>query len=824
MIEARPRGGRLPLPLAATLVAVAGVGALVVQTLWQRELRLALGGAGAAISATLAALVIGQAGGARLGERVAQRAANPLRAFGALALAAALGALATPLALALATRALDAQYDALVAWPPLLAVARGCAALVATLPAALALGALVPALFAATLGGARTLGATGVGLYALGALASALGAALATFSLAPHAGLAGTRAAGVGLLAAAGAVAGAASLGLGRVAPLALAESDDGAVAAAPPPPPALLLRLAALSGFGSFAAQSLFAQALGRVTNQSSYAFGAVLVVALACIGLGALFSYTLSRRAQPQRALGVSLALAGCAFVVFPSAFVAATGGLASFVVGAPWPAYLTDLSVLAAATMAPVLLPAACVFPSLLATAARFAARDGRSAASATARLLAWNAAGALAGAVLAPLALIPLLGLWGAIAGVGALYVLGSLRPLGRALAPRFALYAAILALGLLVIARPYAQPALRVPPGLAVVAVEESSAGLVAVYEGPEGLALQLDNHYLLGGSRDRMRQERQGHLPLLLHARPRRVLFLGSATGSSASAALAHGVESIALVEIAPGVARAARAWFGVENRGVYEDARTRVALDDARSFVRATRERYDVVVGDLFVPWHAGSGSIFSVEHFAHVGARLADGGVFCQWLPLYQLTSADFLLVARSFARVFPAGAVYRGDFYGAHPIVALCGGANGALPLPVRALPGAADRWMASADGLRALYVGPLDARWLGEGPVESDAAPVLEFASARTHSGVVEAPFVGVPWAEFATRIARGDAARAGLLLQAASALYGAHREQEAAAMFGEAARLLPPELVSEAPADPSVAELWHARTD
>ena len=829
--EAHPGGSRAPLAWAALLFTLCGVGALVVQTLWLRELRLALGSASAALSATLAALVIGQAAGARLGEAVARRARNPLRAFGLLALLGALAAAATPALLRAATALLDLRYDALLAQPLVLASARFAAALAATAPATLALGALAPALFAATLGGERALGNTGATLYALNALGSAVGAALATFALAERLGLGGALAVGAGTLVTTGLGALALALRAGRIPPSsgAIEPGDDDAPASVP----RWLLALAALSGFGTFAAQGLFAQALGRVSNQSTYSQGALLVAALLCIALGALFTASLSRRARPLLALGVALAVSGAAFLVFPAYFIAATGGLTPLVATAPWPAYGVEFAMLALATTAPALLPAACVFPSLLAAAGAFAARDGRSLGVASARLLRWNAAGALAGAVLAPALLIPWLGLWGSLALVGAAYALGALRPLARGAAPRFAIYAAVLCALFALVARPQAQPALRVPPGERVLQIDESAAGLVAVLEGADGRKLQLDNHYFLGGARDRVRQERQGHLPLLLHREPKRVLFLGSATGSTASAALAHEASSITLVELVPGVARAAHVWFRDENRGVHESPRTRVVLDDARSFLRASRERFDVIVGDLFVPWHAGSGSLFSVEHFANARARLAPDGVFCQWLPLYQLTREDFLRIARSFAAVFPAADVFRGDFYGTHPIVALCGSREDAAfdPWRVRSRPELADRWLSHPAGPQALYVGRASADWLGAGAAETDRAPSLELAAARAQSGVMQQPFTGPAWAELAVAIAaaapdRGEHAdvRGGLLLQAASALFAARRNEDAQAAFAAAAELLPPELVRDAPPDPSAAELWHTLSD
>jgi len=724
-----------------------------------------------------------------------------------------------------ASARVDAQYEALVAAPALLALARGGAALLATGPAMLPLGALAPALFAATLGAKRALGGTGVAIYALNALGGAIGAATAAFWLVERTGLPGSLAYGAMMLGVIGGVAAVASRSVGRVAPPGLAQSDGRL-----PPPIALprwLLQLAALSGFGTFAAQSLFTQALGRVSNQSAYASGAVLVIALGCVGCGALFIYSLSRRARPQLALGIALAVTAAAFFLYPAAFFAATGGLSHLAVEAPWPAYIFAFAALAAATSAPVLLPAACVFPTLLAAAAVVVPRDGRSLAAAAGRLLAWNALGALVGAVLEPVALLPGLGLWGAVAIVGAAYLLGSLGPIARATSPRFAVYGALLGALIFAVARPSALPVLRTPRGERLVALEESAAGLVAVFENAGGFELQLDNRVGLGGSHDRVHWERQGHLPLLLHPNPKRVLFLGSATGSSASAALAHDVDAITLVESVPAIARAARTWFRGENRGVYEDPRTRVVADDARSFLRASPGKFDVIVGEPLAPWRAGAGALLSAEHFAQTRARLDAGGLFCQWLPLDQVTRSDFLLVARSFARVFPATDVFRGDFYGSHAIVAFCGSTRDAAFDPLRearALPTLADRWVSNPGGVKALYVGRLDPRSLADGPAETDAAPRIEFSAARAHSGVLLAPFAGVAWSELSGTLAVREETRGGFLLQAAGALFTARRFDEARQTFAQAAALLPPELVRDAPPDPSATELWHTLGD
>ena len=64
------------------------------------------------------------------------------------------------------------------------------------------------------------------------------------------------------------------------------------------------------------------------------------------------------------------------------------------------------------------------------------------------------------------------------------------------------------------------------------------------------------------------------------------------------------------------------------------------------------------------MIVADNFHPARSGSGSLYTVEHFEAVRERLADGGLFCQWLPLHQLDLDTLRSIVRSFITVYPEG----------------------------------------------------------------------------------------------------------------------------------------------------------------
>src|SRR5205085_2326931 len=132
---------------------------------------------------------------------------------------------------------------------------------------------------------------------------------------------------------------------------------------------------------------------------------------------------------------------------------------------------------------------------------------------------------------------------------------------------------------------------------------------------------------------------------RQALLPLLLHRAPRHALFLGLGTGvTAATATLEPGLDVLA-VELLPEVIELSPLFTApLAGQGV-DGQRLHLLAADARRFARASPGRFDVIVADNFHPARSGSGALYTVEHFRAVQARLAAGGLFCQWLPLHQL-----------------------------------------------------------------------------------------------------------------------------------------------------------------------------------
>ena len=183
--------------------------------------------------------------------------------------------------------------------------------------------------------------------------------------------------------------------------------------------------------------------------------------------------------------------------------------------------------------------------------------------------------------------------------------------------------------------------------------------------------------------------------------------------------------------------------------------------------------------QQFDVVIGDLFLPGKQGTALLYTVEQFEAVKMRLAPGGVFAQWLALYQLSEDEFLGIARSFRKIFPDARVWRGDFFGKGPIVALVGTKNGE-PLDGERMLAAWRRLEArgavkfgpAVESLPFLFqagalagaVGRIDAA-----PLHTDDHPWIAFdapISKRSRSAGAETAFVGQLLADFELALLRG----------------------------------------------------------
>jgi spermidine synthase len=524
---------------------------------------------------------------------------------------------------------------------------------------------------------------------------------------------------------------------------------------------------LAFASGAWVLGLEVVLQQHFAQVTINSQFSGATVLGFVLVALVAGSMFSAFLGPKVAGSRTLlGWMLALAGLAVALEPRLLAELRPGLVSVPYTLSAGPYYTAVGGLALALVVPGVMAMGAIFPALIRGMA-----VGPDAGAMIARLLAVNGIGGWIGAELMSMVLLPGLGLWFPMAlwgvlALGMVLMLGGMRRTVLAGVGVGILTVAVLGLGMRRL--PQVTPA----KGSVTVDVRSGREGVVAAMRREDDdWWITFNNSYTLGGSRAQSNQERQAHLPLLLHGRAKSVGVLGLATGSTLGGVVLHpGVERVVVAELSPLVTQYSREHFRRFNRDAISDPRVEILVEDARIMVRDRVQRFDVVVGDLFLPWRTGEGRMFSREHFAAVRRSLKPGGAFCQWLPLFQLTRPQVEGILRTLQQEFPNVIAVRGDFYAELPILGLVafedgrktsevdwngvGHACAALREGTRGR--VRDGLVRHPQGVAMCVVGDLPS--MGRGPINTLGNGWIEWDAGRNIVGLRSPWFVGVPAAE------------------------------------------------------------------
>lgn len=524
---------------------------------------------------------------------------------------------------------------------------------------------------------------------------------------------------------------------------------------------------LAFASGAWVLGLEVVLQQHFAQVTINSQFSGATVLgSVLVSLVGGSVLAAVRAPSGPAARRWIGWILGVAAFAAVLEPWLLAVLRPGLESVPYQLDPFAYYLRVAGLALALVVPASLTMGAVFPVLMKEQAS-TPRPGVTVA----RLLAINGVGGWLGAEAMSLVLLPGLGLWLPMA-LWALLALGmALLAFGggrRSLVCIGLAAALVMVIGVATVGLPQVTPV----KDSRTVATRVGREGVVAVMRRSEDdWWITFNNSYTLGGSRAQANQERQAHLPLLLHGHARSVGVLGLATGSTVGGAVLHpDVERIVAAELSPLVARFASEHFGLFNRQALLDPRVQVVVEDARLMVRDRPAAFDVVIGDLFLPWRTGEGRLFSREHFESVRRSLRPGGVYCQWLPLFQLTRPQVDVILRTLQQEFPRVILLRGDFYADLPILGLLAFEDGrdASAIDWASVESACQRLregphgrvsdglVRHAEGVLMMVVG--DAPPIEHGPVNTLGNGWLEWDAGRNIVGLRQPWFIGVPAAE------------------------------------------------------------------
>jgi spermidine synthase len=681
-------------PLFA-LFFVSGFSGLIYESVWSHYVKLFLGHAAYAQTLVLVVFIGGLALGSWLCARWAAGIANPLRAYALIEGAIGLAALVFhPVFVA----TVDWGYNTLL--PATCEQSSAFCATQWTLSAmmigaqSILLGATFPLMSSAVIRLREAEPGRDIAtLYFLNSLGAVMGVLASAFVLIPEAGLPGTLTA-----------AGVANCAIAAAAWL-LSRRSDPPLPSAPaagesptwdwssPRLTRLLLWTAMLTGLSSFIYEIAWIRMLSLVLGASTHSFELMLASFILGLALGGLWvRHRVDPARDPVRFLGiVQLAMGVAAAATIP--VYGASFDLMAWLLGSVnrnvggFALFNLGSTAIALLVMLPATFCAGMTLP--LITYRLLRSPTGERALG---MVYAVNTLGAIVGVILAVHLLMEWVGLKGTVLVGAAIDVaLGvvliaatarsTARPRWRALhLPAGVAIAAVLAFALTFDIDPrksasgvFRSGSARISQNDKVVYHRDGKTATVDVVEYRGARAIRtngkVDAAISTGTavSGDEYTMALLALLPLGHKPDAKRAAVIGFGSGMSTAALLTSpNLERVDTIEIEPAMVEGARHFLPAVE-AAYSDPRSRIVIDDAKSYFARGHERYDIIVSEPSNPWVSGVASLFTREFYQRLHAYMNDGAVLSQWLHTYEMDAQTLASILAAVAHTFPEFAIY-------------------------------------------------------------------------------------------------------------------------------------------------------------
>jgi hypothetical protein len=150
-------------------------------------------------------------------------------------------------------------------------------------------------------------------------------------------------------------------------------------------------------------------------------------------------------------------------------------------------------------------------------------------------------------------------------------------------------------------------------------------------------------------------------------LPMMYKPDIKTAAVIGFGSGLSTATVLASPVvRRVDSIEIEPAMVDGARAFLPRVERA-YEDPRSRIIIDDAKSYFARSGEKYDLILSEPSNPWVSGTASLFTEEFYRRIRRSLTADGIFVQWVQFYEFDSRLVASIVNAMNPVFEDYVVY-------------------------------------------------------------------------------------------------------------------------------------------------------------
>lgn len=655
------------------IFVLSGFAGLIYQSIWTHYLGLFLGHAAYAQALVLAIFMGGMAAGAAWIAKAGQKWRNLIRGYAIIEVVIGiLGLLFHHLFTGVAELSYDHLFPAL-GDTSAVNIARWLVAALLILPQTILLGMTFPLMSGGLIrrfpgNDGNVLG----GLYFTNSIGAAIGALVAVFILLPRVGLPGAMVAAAMLNFAVAALAWWLAREPEPVKPSDFNVQTEQRLGHSP------LLRTVlfgtALSGAASFIYEIVWIRMLSMAVGSTMHSFELMLAAFIAGIAFGGLWVRNhASKTQQPLRLAGWMQIFMG----------IAALGSLAVYANSFSWVGWIMEalartdagyalFNAGTAAIAIIVMLPAA-FFAGTTLPLFTIALLQNSYGERSIGRVYAWNTFGAIFGVFFAIHFLIPNIGLKLSLCvaavidlAVGLVLIRMHAKSSGKlfpfALAAASSLLAIVLAFRVPFDPMQLASGVFRhgkssVSKDSEVVYYKDGKTASVSVINTkPGALAIATNGKPDaaimmapgIGPTADEPTMALLAALPLTMHASPQKIGVIGFGSGLTTHTLLGdQRVKRVDTIEIEEAMIQGARL-FGPRVERAFTDPRSHIIVDDAKTYFSGQNLKYDVIISEPSNPWISGVGALFSSEFYKFIPRHIAEGGLFVQWIQLYEIDDA--------------------------------------------------------------------------------------------------------------------------------------------------------------------------------
>ncbi len=153
-------------------------------------------------------------------------------------------------------------------------------------------------------------------------------------------------------------------------------------------------------------------------------------------------------------------------------------------------------------------------------------------------------------------------------------------------------------------------------------------------------------------------------------LPLAYHTNIKKVATIGLGGGFTTNILLYDpNIKQLDIIEIEEAMVEGAKK-FGNAVFNTFNDPRSRIHVEDAKTFFVNRKNKYDVIISFPSCPWVSGVSGLFSVEFYGMVKRYLLNKGIFVQWITLLESNTDLVASIIKAISVNFKDYLIYFAD----------------------------------------------------------------------------------------------------------------------------------------------------------